>query len=162
MNELLRLPFVLRGTLTPLLPEQAFLRRDRTDALFVTNAPLFADADVLSAALSDAGFNCRHSGTLLFLIPDASLLRAVEGRYPPPDFFCASLERFRLHRPCAEAVNLFARGVRLLEHSDPAGLSAYSADVRRLAAVCLRKNLGGVYGCALVDHVLNHRKEYEP
>lgn len=149
--ELCRLPAQLRETVRPLLPERAFLRRDRGDALFVTNAPCFADAPALQNSLEAVGFVCAKRGGVLRISPGSALLTSLEVRWPPPDFFCASLARLRGREPCGDALDLFALGVRLLEH---AGTADYSRRARQLAAVCLRENLGGAYACALIDFVL--------
>jgi hypothetical protein len=161
ISELRTLPELLRRRLVPLLPERAFLRRDRGDALFVTNAPLFADAAALSGMLSAQGFLCRISGSLMTVSPGPGLLLAQES-LPAPDFLCASLERLRGRPVCEEAVSLFALGIRLLEHAAPDEPADYTRRVRRLAALCLRQNLGGAYSCALIAHVLNHGKETNP
>ena len=45
----------MRGEIAAMLPERAFLRRDRGDALFVTNAPAFSDAGALTERLCRGG-----------------------------------------------------------------------------------------------------------
>ena len=142
------LPSQLREILRPLLPERAFLHRARGDATFITNAPLFADID-----LSDHDFHCVYQGNLLLISPGAKYLTDFELNHPdPPDFFCQSLLRFRGQTPCEEALDLFSVGVRLLENADENESRLYARRARNLAAVCLRKNLGGAYACALLAH----------
>jgi len=145
MNDL---PALIRERLRPLLPERAFLRRARGDAAFITNAPMFAEI-----TLESHGFRCEHQGKLMTISPGAQFITAFEMNHPdPPDFFCRSLLRFCGHPPCDEAVKLFAVGIRLLEHADENEARQYDQRVRNLAAVCLRENLGGAYGCALLAH----------
>ena len=142
------LPAQLREILRPLLPERAFLRRARGDATFITNAPMFAEL-----SLESHGFLCSHQGTLLTLSPGAQFITEFELNHPsPPDFLCRTLLRFRGQTPCEDAITLFAVGVRLLEHADANEARLYDRRVRNLAAVCLRKNLGGAYACALLAH----------
>ena len=145
MNDL---PALLRERLRPLLPERAFLRRARGDATFITNAPQWADV-----SLEARGFRCAQQGALLLISPGPQLLTDCEMNHPdPPDFLCRTLLRFRGQPPCEEAIDLFAVGARLLEHADENEARLYDHRVRSLAAVCLRKNLGGAYGCALLAH----------
>lgn len=145
MNDL---PALIRERLRPLLPERAFLRRARGDAAFITNAPQWSETDLIPH-----GFLCSSQGNLLLISPSADFIVDFELKHPdPPDFFCQTLMRFRGQPPCEEAVKLFAVGVRLLECADANEAQQYDHRVRNLAAVCLRENLGGAYGCALLAH----------
>ena len=101
----------MRAALRALLPPRAFLRRDREDALFVTNAPAF------DPGLRDLpGFLAERRGPLLAVLPDASWVTRVERRCPePPDGLSASLVRFRGQVPDRENLALFARGAKLLD-----------------------------------------------
>lgn len=140
------LPAVLREMLRPLLPERAFLRRARGDATFVTNASRFGEI-----RLDENRFRVREENGLLFISPGAEFLTELELSHPDPaDFFCRSLLRFRGQAPCEDALDTFAVGVRLLENADENEARRYDHRVRNLAAVCLRKNLGGAYACALL------------
>lgn len=151
------LPRLLRARLRAILPERAFLRRARSGAAFVTDALRIWDDPALLTRLEGEGFLCRERDHLLFLSPGPRILTAFEEAHPdPPDFLCATLARFRGRTPCPQALTLFADGVRLLERSAPGERRAYDRDVRRLAALGLRENLGGVYGCALANHLLSH------
>lgn len=158
-NAIAALPAVLRERLRPLLPERAFLRRDRGDALFVTNAPALSGDPSLQTALEAAGFLCETRGSLLRIAPDPDLLLALEQAHSPCDFLSMSLTRLRGRTPCAEALALFAQGIRLLEHAAPSDTEVYVRRTHQLAALCLRKNLGGAYACALICHTLKTRKE---
>lgn len=140
------LPASLRAALRPLLPERAFLRRARGDATFITNAPLFG-----AVSLEPHGFRCANQNHLLLISPGAKFITDFELGHPEPtDFLSRSLLRFRGQPPCEEALDLFAVGVRLIENSDENEARLYDHRVRNLAAVSLRKNLGGAYGCALL------------
>lgn len=156
LQSILALPERFRGEVRAILPERAFLRRDREDALYVTDAPRFADAQALREALAERGFLCEMRGERMAIFSDAARLTELEARCSPPDFFCASLEKLRALAPSTEALKLFAVGVRLLEHSERL---TYSRRARQLAAVCLRTRSGGAYACALIDFAL--RREFE-
>ena len=153
---------VLRRAAAAKLPDRAFLRRDRGEALFVTNAPrLCPDAD-WPAVLSAVGFDTALSGGLLRLWPGACWLTRLEAAWPdPPDAFCASLRRFRGCAPEPESLRLFALGARCLDGGD--GATRFDRLLRQRAAVCLRLNAtnphepplgGGLYACALLDYAL--------
>lgn len=145
MNDL---PAYLREIIRPLLPDRAFLRRARGDAAFITNAPMFAEI-----SLESHGFLCEPQDKLMTISPGTEFITNLELNYPdPPDFFCQTLMRFRGQTPCEEAIRLFAVGVRLLECADANEARQYDHRTRNLAAVCLRKNFGGAYGCALLAH----------
>ena len=144
------LPSQLREILRPLLPERAFLRRARGDASFITNAPMFANTNP-----ELPGFHCTLQKGLLSISPGADFISEFEMNHPtPPDFLCETLVRFRGQPPCEESIQLFAVGVRLLEHADENEIRLYDHRVRNLAAVCLRKNHGGAYACALLAHCI--------
>ena len=134
MNDLTR---ELRAAAASLLPEGAFLRRDRGDALFVTDAPR-------RGTLPDGpkvGFLCETDNGLARLTPGPEWLERLEARHPdPPDPLCASLRHFH-GPPDAEILRLFAAGAKLLDGApnDP----TYTRRVRQAAAVALRERRGG-------------------
>ncbi len=137
----------LRSILRAMLPERAFLHRARGEAAFVTNA----QASILPA-LEEAGFICRRINGLIEISPGAGFLLAYEESHPDPkDDLSLSLLRFRGRTPCPRALTLFAVGIRLEEHAAPGEAFIYDRDVRRLAALCLRENLGGAYACACLN-----------
>ena len=142
----------LRQTARSALHEGAFLRRDRENATFVTDAPRF-DPDA-AAALSRAGFVAEARGNLLALTPDAVWLRRLEAAFPdPPDFLCETLLRFRGRAPDGAALRLFARGARLLDGEKDDG--SYDKALRRQAAEALRKGSGGgLYACGLMRYLI--------
>ena len=150
----------LRSAAALRLPEGAFLRRDRGDALYATDAPRRApDAD-WQGRFEAAGFECAVAGGLARLTPGERWLQALAARYPePPDLFCASLARFDGGGPGPEALRLFAMGVKALEGAgDPA---AFDRALRQRAAQCLRdarQSGAGLYACALLDHLIE--REY--
>ncbi len=143
------LPEQLREALRPLLPERAFLRRSRGEGTFITNAPRFVEED-LSPILARAGFLVKRQDSLLILSPGPSILAQFEQDHSPSTHLAQSLARFRGQPPCREALSLFAVGVRLLENATVEDWTLYDRRVRQLAALSLRKNLGGVYACALI------------
>ena len=138
------------------LPEGAFLRRDRGDALFVTDAPRRAPDVDWPARFAALGFEARIEGGLLYVAPAARLLIELEKAHPePPDFLCATLQRFAGREPDAAALGLFTRGLRALDGEPDVG---YARALRQRAAECLRSGGGaGLYACGLIDHMI--RKE---
>ena len=153
-EDVLNLPVFFRERIRPLLPERAFLRRDREGALFITNAPKFTDAAALAGHFQMGGFICADVNDCLRIFPGPAHITAFELRHDPPDHFCESLVRFRGQEPSAEAAALFARGVQLVENADPGRLAEYVRQARRLAALSLRTRQGGIYACALISHIL--------
>ena len=150
----------LRRAAAGALPDGAFLRRDRGDGLFVTDAPRLAPGGDWPDRLAAAGFCCRVNGGLARLRPGAGWLRRLEEDRPePPDDLCAGLLRFRGLAAEEESLALFALGARALDAGgDPA---PYDRLLRRRAAACLRLNRmnpldplrgGGLYACALLRH----------
>ena len=140
----------LRRAAHGLLPPGAFLRRDRGEALYVTNAP--QKGGLANTTSSD--FICHEANGLAHLIPDARWLQRLEALYPdPPDALCATFRRFTGEID-AEALRLFARGMKALDAGtcDP----QFSRDLRQRAAVCLREHLpgGGLYACALALYLM--------
>lgn len=148
------LPETLRETLRPLLPDRAFLRRDRGGALFITNAPGFVDMDELTDQLQMRGFVCSHDNGFLRISPGPRHLTDFELAHEPPDFFCQSLLRLRGASPSDDALSLFCRGIQLLESADPGSIAVYLRQTRQLAALSLRNRQGGAYACALIAHIL--------
>ena len=140
----------LRRAAQGLLPEGAFLRRDRGEALYVTDAPRRNPSIDWSAA----GFICHEANGLARIIPDAPWLDRLEALYPdPPDALCATFRRFN-GPPDGDALRLFARGMKALDagNCDP----QFSRVLRQRAAVCLREHLpgGGLYACALALYLM--------
>lgn len=152
----------LRTAAAAALPEGAFLRRDRGDALFVTDAPRFNARMDWAGLLFEAGFHCAGSGRLLRLWPAGIWLSRLEASRPvPPDDLCQSLFRFRGRSPDGESLKLYALGMRCLDGGD--GAARFDRQLRQRAAACLRLNAmnpeeptrgGGLYACALLDHEL--------
>ena len=153
---------MLRTAAAAALPGGAFLRRDRGDALFVTDAPRFSARMDWAGLLSEAGFHCAGSGGLLRLWPAGIWLSRLEASRPdPPDDLCQSLSLFRGRDPDGESLKLFAFGMRCLDGGD--GAARFDRKLRQRAAACLRLNAmdpseptlgGGLYACALLDHEL--------
>lgn len=159
----------LREAAAAALPPEAFLRRDRGEALFVTDAPALRPQTDWAAALAGAGFDCARAGNLLRLWPGAMWLIRLERACPqPPDALSRSLARFLGLAPERESLDLFALGARALDGGEGGG--AYDRRLRRRAAECLRLNRitpiepirgGGLYACALLDHIIMEEDHYE-
>ena len=163
----------LRQAAAAALPRGAFLRRDRGEALFVTDAPRLRPEADWPGIFAKAGFLCRQRDGLLFLAPAASRLAELEAALPdPPDDLCQSLARFAGLAPDAESLRLFALGARMLDGEPDDG--RFERRLRRRAAECLRLNAmarhpadadrgvpdptptcgGGLYACALLRHII--------
>ena len=145
----------LRDAAAARLPEGAFLRYDRGDALFVTDAPRRCPGPDWVETFSRAGFDCRERDGLVFLSPDETWIARLEDACPdPPDPFCASLYRFRGREADAEGIALFALGVKALEGVESP--ERFDRRLRQRAAVCLRVKAGGggLYGCTVVRCLL--------
>ena len=144
-----RLPGEMRDRLRAALPQRAFLRRDRGNALFITNAPAFEGCpDAIP------GFLLERQGNMLRILPDDSWIALPEhAGDAPPDFLCASLLRFRGALPDRANLALFARGLKLLDDihaASEADIAAFDRLLRQQAALALRGNCGGgLYACAL-------------
>ena len=154
----------LRRAARAALPEGAFLRRDRGEALFVTDAPRRRpDAD-WPAVCAEAGFLCRARDSLLFLTPDPTWPARLEAAFPvPPDPFSASLSRFAGRPADGESLALFALGAQILDGGRDDG--GFGRRLRRRAAACLRLNRtlgepngGGLYACALVKYIIEEER----
>ncbi len=130
---------LLRAAATAALPPGAFLRRDRGDALFITNAPRIDPRTDRAALLREAGFTCVGSGGLLRLWPAGIWLTRLEAATPdPPDDLCRSLIRFRGISPDGASLKLFALGLRCLDGGE--GATRFDRLLRQRAAQCLREN----------------------
>ena len=153
---------ILRAAATAALPPGAFLRRDRGDALFITDAPRIDPGADRAVRLNAAGFTCAGSGGLLRLWPAEIWLTRLEAATPdPPDDLCRGLFRFRGKAPDGASLKLFALGMRCLDGGE--GATRFDRLLRQRAAQCLRENAmnpddptrgGGLYACALLDHEL--------
>ena len=147
----------MRSRLRALLPPRAFLKRDRGDMLFVSNAPAIDPgfADVL-------GFTVVRRGQLAAFMPEAEWLVRFEARHrQPPDRLCTELMRFRGMPVADETLRCFVRGAKLMELSEipPNEVASFDRAVRQLAAVAQRGGMdgGGLYALALIDYSLEQK-----
>ena len=142
----------LRGELRPLLPERAFLKRDRGDALLITNAPALGLApDRLPGCIVE------NRGMLLCILPDAQWIAEYEAAIPePPDHLSHSLLRFRGVEADIDNLHLFARIAKLMDaQPSPGEIEACDRALRNRAALALRGGCGGgLYACACVRALL--------
>lgn len=150
------LPRDMRDALRTALPERAFLRRDRGDALFISNAPTFG-----SGTIEIPGFILEESAGMLHILPDESWIVRCE-QTCAPDFLSRSLARFRGEAPDRDNLVLFARGVKLLDAAGSASateINAFDRCLRQRAALALRGGCGGgLYAAALVNAQLQQMK----
>lgn len=148
-----------RGEIRPLLPAGAFLRRDRGDGLYVTNAPAFGAGRAVALALESLGYCVSLDESRLGMVPAPWRLLALEANHSlPPDAFAASLKRFAGLPVSKEAPALFAQGIKALE-AGGSGAAAWEKRLRQAAALAMRQGGGGgLYACALVRWDLAERK----
>ena len=143
----------LRSELRPLLPEHAFLKRDRGDALLITNAPALGLApDRLPSCIVE------NRGMLLAILPDAQWVAEYEAAIPaPPDFLSRTLLRFRGAEVDMDNLHLFARIAKLMDaQPSPGEIEACDRALRNRAALALRGGCGGaLFACACVRARLN-------
>ena len=142
----------LRGELRPLLPERAFLKRDRGDALLITNAPTLGFSPE-----SLPGCILEMRGQLLCILPDAQWVAAFEAAIPePPDHLSRTLLFFRGIQADADNLHLFARIAKLMDaQPSPGEIEACDRALRNRAALALRGGCGGgLYACACVRALL--------
>ena len=145
---------MLRSELRPLLPERAFLKRDRGDALLITNAPALGLApDRLPGCIVE------NRGMLLCILPDAQWIAEYEAAIPePPDHLSRTLLFFRGVEADPDNLRLFARIAKLMDaRPSPGEIEACDRALRNRAALALRGGCGGaLYACACVRALLNH------
>ena len=152
----------LREAARAALPEGAFLRRDRGEALFVTDAPRVAPGANWPSVLARAGFLAAERGGLLCLTPGSAWLTRLEDACPaPPDALCRGLFRFAGREIEAESLALFAAGARVLDGDADDG--RFERRLRQRAAACLRaqnpaSHGGGLYACALLNHLIKEAR----
>ena len=144
----------LRGELRPLLPERAFLKRDRGDALLITNAPALGFVPE-----SLPGCIVEMQGMLLCILPNAQWVAEYEAAIPePPDHLSRTLLRFRGVEADLDNLRLFAWCAKLMDaQPSPGEIEACDRVLRNRAALALRGGCGGgLYDCACVRALLNH------
>ena len=140
----------LRERVRALIPEAAFLRRDRGDGLYVTDAPRRGFSGEIP------GLRAEIAGGIARLFPKEEILDACDF---PPDELAESLTRFRNLPATGESLALFTEGLKLLEVPDETGYLAYDKKIRQAAAVALRTNGGGgLYACARVLAEIKRRR----
>lgn len=137
------------------LPEKAFLRRDRGEGLFITNAPMFGDALSVCARLEAAGFRAETVGGLIRICAGGALMRPYEC-LPPENDLSRSLQRFRGLPVEQTQIDLFTLIAKAREGDETV---PYDMRLRKQAAYCLRKGGGGgLYACAVLAAKI-HEKE---
>lgn len=151
----------LRERIFALLPPKAFLRRDRLDALYVSNAPRLVPEKDWIATLKQSGFIAWEENRLLKLLPSSEWLLYLENQYEdPPDFLCKSLIRFKKLPPEYESLKLSVLGIRSIE-GDPCARD-YEKRLRQRIAVCLRNGGGGgLYACGILNYIIKEENPHE-
>ena len=129
----------LRAAVAAQLPEGAFLRRDRGDALYVTNAP----AKGWDGRLE--GFRAHTEGAIAHIYPDAA---TVEKCGFAPDRLADELSRFK--GVSDDVIPIFCACIKCAEAPEEAVFERCDRMVRQSAAKALRAGGGeGLYYCAL-------------
>ena len=139
----------MRSVLRSALPEKAFLRRDRGERLFISNAPVFAPE-----IGGIDGFLLENDGKMLRILPDAGWIERLEDM-DAPDFFCETALRFRGLKPDRENLLLFALGAKILDAGSSASAedkAAFDRALRQSLAAALRGGCGGgLYAAAILN-----------
>lgn len=129
----------LRALAAAQLPEGAFLRRDRGEALYVTNAP----AKGWNGNIN--GFSVEISGNIAKLTPNADTIQACDFA---PDTLAKELSRFT--GTSREAIAIFSACIKCVEAPDTVSYEKCDRLLRQAAAKALRSGGGeGLYYCAL-------------
>lgn len=133
----------VRAAACALLPEGkgVFLRCDRGNALYVSNAPARTGQRLDGA---DAGFHVREERGLAFLTPDdrwTGRLLEWASRYVQEDEAIRHIARASFGNTEEEDRALLMEGIKRLEMRGNA--ADYDKMVRQRAAVCLRRKQGG-------------------
>ena len=129
----------LRAAVASQLPEGAFLRCDRGDALYVTNAP----AKGWDGRLE--GFWAHTEGAIAHIYPDKT---TVEKCSFAPDRLAEELSRFR--GVSDYVIPIFCACIKCVELPEEAVFERCDRMVRQAAARALRAGGGeGLYYCAL-------------
>ncbi len=132
-----------------------FLRCDRGDGLYVTNAPSRTRDPIDWEA---AGFHAQGNGRITFLVPDERWIKPfcewlrTQVRAP---FLARAVENACFGEVDAEDLWLWMEGIKRLElHGDA---DMYEKLIRKRAAVCLRERSGGgtIVVCALMVDLMN-------
>ena len=146
----------LREAALSLIPENRgiFLRCDRGEALYVSNAPARTEIPI---DWEKSGFSVRAEEKLVFLTPDAAWAGRLEAWLAAKTdarLACA-VRSADFHETADEDMALLVEGVKLMELRGE--VRGYEKKVRQRAAVCLReKRGGGTLGvCALIADYLN-------
>ena len=135
----------------------AFLRCDRGEALYITNAAVRSEKVIDWAA---AGFDARMQGKMTFLVPKDEWMQSFA------EWLCPQVKDAYLQKNLANADfglveeadrRLWVEGIKQLEMRTN---TDYEKAVRQRAAVCLRTKSGGgtIRVCALIADALREMK----
>lgn len=132
----------VREMVSKAIPDGAFLRRDRENALFITNAP--AKGEI--APLYD--FIVEINGPMARIHIKPSSMERISNALDLPDSILShELTRFKETSP--EAAQLFSDILKALDNPPGADFDSLDRRVRRAAAVAMRSGGGdGLYHCA--------------
>lgn len=129
----------LRDYVRSALPQGAFLRRDRGDALYITDAPRLGWTGPLS------GFSVEIRGPLARISPLAGTMACCDYA---PDRLARELSGMKGTSP--EALGLFIECLKCVEAPDIGAYGRCDRKLRQAAAKGLRAGGGeGLYYCAL-------------
>lgn len=129
----------LREYVRGALPQGAFLRRDRGDALYITDAPRLGWNGPLT------GFSVEICGSLARITPLAGAMTRCDYA---PDMLAQELSGMK--GASQEALELFVECLKCVEAPDRGTYGRCDRRVRQAAAKALRAGGGeGLYYCAL-------------
>jgi hypothetical protein len=145
----------MRENLRAALPERAFIRRDRGEYLFISNAPVF-DAEIETLP----GFLVFPAGKLIAILPDSGAVSRIEAHFEAMDDLSASLQRFRGTEADPANIRLFSAGLKLLDTGESVPeneVRAFERNLRQRSALALRGGCsgGGLYACAILNHQIH-------
>lgn len=129
----------LRKLVRPYLPEDAFLRRDRGNGMYVTNAP----AKGWSGTVPGFSVEVKGAVACISILPETMCSCDFE-----PDRLATELERFKGHSD--NAAFIFMECMKCVEAPDNVEYEKCDRRVRQAAATAMRTGGGeGLYYCAL-------------
>lgn len=147
MPDISRFFETLRDRARAHLPEKAFLKLDRGDALLITNADPVEPVP---------GFTVMKRGAHTVLSPDIETIASFEDQFDPRGELSRGLVRYRSFKPTADSIPLFSEGLKRLRLSSPSERQTYDKRARQYIAKSLReKQFGGLYAIALINDYLN-------
>lgn len=135
----------LKSEVAAQLPAHCFLKIDRGDALFITNADIF---DI-------PGFICEHRGSMTVLRPTEEYFNKLEIHGQPIGDLSRSVKQYAEIPISPAASALLIEGIKLMYHSTDTAVMLFDKNVRRFIAEALRtQSCGGIFLLAMLADTL--------